>query len=311
MKPLVIATRRSALALWQAHHVGGRLAALSGRPYKLLEIVTKGDKILDVPRAKGGGQGLFVKEIEEALLDGRADLAVHSLKDVPTQRAPGLVLGAIPEREDPRDAVCSPRFGSFEKIPLNGKIGTSSLRRGCQLKALRPDLEVVSIRGNVATRLAKADEALDAVVLAYAGLKRLGLGEKATQVLPVETSLPAIGQGALAIELRGDDAETGALVARLDHRDTRGAVTAERALLARLVGGCQVPIAAHARVDGDHVALDALVGSPDGKVVHRVRREGAAADAEALGVSAAEELLALGAAKILKELQDAVVGVPH
>ena len=234
MKPLVIATRRSALALWQAHHVGGRLAALSGRPYQLLEIVTKGDKILDVPLAKVGGKGLFVKEIEEALLDGRADLAVHSLKDVPTQRAPGLVLGAIPEREDPRDAVCSPRFGSFEKIPLNGKIGTSSLRRGCQLKALRPDLEVVSIRGNVATRLAKADEALDAVVLAYAGLKRLGLGEKATQVLPVETSLPAIGQGALAIELRSEAARMILMSDTLHLRVSAGQVVGAVAILTGL-----------------------------------------------------------------------------
>lgn len=311
MKPLVIATRRSALALWQANHVGRLLSDLVGRPYELLELVTKGDKILDVPLARVGGKGLFVKEIEDALLDGRADLAVHSLKDVPTVLPPGLVLGAIPAREDPRDAVCSPRHGTLSAIPAGGRVGTSSLRRQCQLKAARPDLEVVSIRGNVATRLARADDDLDAVLLAYAGLKRLGLGERATEVLAVERSLPAIGQGALAVEIREGDPDLGPLVARIDHRETRVAVTAERALLAHLEGGCQVPIAAHARVAGDRVALDALVGRPDGTVVHRVHREGAAADADALGVSAAEELLGLGADRILAELQDAVVGRPH
>jgi hydroxymethylbilane synthase len=311
LKPLVIATRRSALALWQAHHVGRLLSGLSGRPYELLEVVTKGDKILDVPLARVGGKGLFVKEIEDALLDGRADLAVHSLKDVPTVLPPGLVLGAIPEREDPRDAVCSPRYGTLAGIPAGGTVGTSSLRRQCQLRAARPDLQVVSIRGNVATRLAKADGELDAVVLAYAGLKRLGLGDRATEVLPVDRSLPAIGQGALAVEIREGDPEIGPLVARIEHRDTRVAVAAERALLARLEGGCQVPIAAHARVAGDRVAFDALVGRPDGTVLHRVHRDGGADEAAALGVSAAEELLALGADRILAELQGAVVGRPH
>lgn len=311
MKPLVIATRRSALARWQADHIADRLRTLTGREVELLLIVTKGDKILDVPLAMVGGKGLFVKEIEEALLDGRADLAVHSLKDVPTAFPPGLCLGAITEREDPRDAICSPKYRNLAALPEGARVGTSSLRRQAQLKALRPDLQLVNVRGNVQTRLSKTDAECDAVVLAYAGLKRLGLGDSATEILDVERSIPAIGQGALAIEIRENDPEIGPIVAQLNHEATRAAVTAERALLARLEGGCQVPIAGHAIVQGGEVHLNGLVGSPDGGTILRVRRSGPVAESERIGREAAEELLAQGAQEILDALAGAKVGVPH
>lgn len=311
MKPLVIATRRSPLAMWQAEHVAARLRALSGRPVELLQIVTQGDRILDVPLARVGGKGLFVKEIEEALLDGRAHLAVHSLKDVPTALPPGLTLGAILEREDPRDALCSPRHGSLARLPQGARVGTSSLRRQCQLLALRPDLQLVTVRGNVQTRLSKADAELDAVVLAYAGLRRLGLADRATEVLPEDRSIPAIGQGALAIEIRAGDAEIVALCEKLEHAATRAAVTAERALLAGLEGGCQVPIAGHATLAGDHLTLHSLVGRPDGTQVLRDVRTGAAADAASIGSAAAEALLSQGARSILDELSGVTVGAPH
>ena len=311
MKPIVIATRRSALARWQAEHIADRLRTLTGREVELLLIVTKGDKILDVPLAQVGGKGLFVKEIEEALLDGRADLAVHSLKDVPTAFPPGLVLGAVTEREDPRDAICSPRYRTLAALPQGAKVGTSSLRRQAQLKAIRPDIELVNVRGNVQTRLSKTESECDAVVLAYAGLKRLGLAEQATEVLDVHRSVPAIGQGALAIEVRENDPEIGPIVARLDHPETRAAVTAERALLARLEGGCQVPIAGHAVVRDGRIHLDALVGRPDGSEVLRVDRTGTLGEAELIGVQAAEALLKQGAQAILDELAGLKVGVPH
>jgi len=311
LRKIVIATRRSALARWQAEHIADRIRAGTGREVELLPIVTRGDRILDVPLAKVGGKGLFVKEIEEALLDGRADLAVHSLKDVPTALPPGLVLGAITERADPRDAICSPRWRTLEALPPGARVGTSSLRRQTQLKALRPDLELVNVRGNVQTRLARADEDCDAVVLAYAGLQRLGLGDRATEILAADRCLPAIGQGALAIEIRAGDGEIGPIVAALDHPSTRAATTAERALLARLEGGCQVPIAGHAVVEGERLRLDGLVGSPDGATVLRVRREGPAAEAERIGREAAEALLAQGARAILDALAGATVGVPH
>ncbi len=311
MKPLVIATRRSALARWQAEHIAERLRAHSGRQVELLMLVTTGDKILDVPLAKVGGKGLFVKEIEEALLDGRADLAVHSLKDVPTSLPPGLVLGAITEREDPSDALCSPRYRELAALPQGATIGTSSLRRQAQLLALRPDLKIVNVRGNVQTRLAKTDDEVDGVILAYSGLLRLGLGDAATEVLDVERSIPAIGQGALAIEIRAGDAEVARLVEALEDPATRAAVTAERALLAALEGGCQVPIAGHARVQGDQLSLRAMVASPDGSRILRADREGRAMDAAAIGVAAADELLASGAREILDALEGASVGVPH
>lgn len=311
MKPLVIATRRSALARWQADHIEKRIRELTGREVEQLLIVTKGDKILDVPLAKVGGKGLFVKEIEEALLDGRADIAVHSLKDVPTFFPEGLVLGAVTEREDPRDALCAPKWKTLDDLPMGAKIGTSSLRRQAQLKALRPDLELVNVRGNVQTRLSKIGSECEGVILAYAGLKRLGLHAEATEVLSIERSLPAIGQGALGIEIRENDPVIGPIVAQLDHPETRAATTAERTLLARLEGGCQVPIAAFATVEDGVLRLKGLVGRPDGSELLYVEQSGPMAEAEKVGLAAAEELLAQGAGEILAEIVGMSVGVPH
>jgi hydroxymethylbilane synthase len=307
-----IATRRSPLAKWQANHVADLLRAREpGLDVRLHELVTKGDKILDVALARVGGKGLFVKEIEDALLAGDAEIAVHSMKDLPAVLADGLVVGAVPEREDPRDALCSPKHKTWDKLPRGGTVGTSSLRRAAQLKALRPDLHIEVIRGNVETRLRKASEGLDAVVLAYAGLRRLGLAEHATQVFSPEEMLPAVAQGALALEARGGDAATLARLAPLDHAETRHRVEAERGLLRRLEGGCQVPIAAHATVSGGQVTLRALVASLDGARVVRGERTGPVAGARALGEALGEELLSRGAAAILKELEGAEEPVPH
>jgi len=307
-----IATRRSPLAKWQANHVAGLLRAREpGLDVQLHELVTKGDKILDVALARVGGKGLFVKEIEDALLAREAQIAVHSMKDLPAVLADGLALGAVPEREDPRDALCSPRWKTWSALPKGAKVGTSSLRRAAQLKVLRPDLEIEMVRGNVETRLRKASEGLDAVVLAYAGLRRLGLAEHATYVFPPEEMLPAVAQGALALEARADDPETMRRLAPLDHAETRVRVEAERGLLRRLEGGCQVPIAAHATVAGDRVTLRALVASLDGKNVVRGERSGPNADARAMGTALAEDLLSRGAREILAACEDATVGVPH
>ncbi|GEJ57979.1 hydroxymethylbilane synthase [Anaeromyxobacter diazotrophicus] len=307
-----IATRRSPLAKWQANHVAGLLrAGEPGLDVRLHELVTKGDKILDVALARVGGKGLFVKEIEDALLAGDAEIAVHSMKDLPAVLAEGLVVGAVPVREDPRDALCSPKHQTWDRLPRGGTVGTSSLRRAAQLKALRPDLHIEVIRGNVETRLRKASEGLDAVVLAYAGLRRLGLAEHATQVFSPEEMLPAVAQGALALEARASDAATLARLAPLDHPETRHRVEAERGLLRRLEGGCQVPIAAHATVAGGQVTLRALVASLDGARVVRGERTGPVAGASALGEALGEELLSRGAAEILKELEGTAEPVPH
>jgi hydroxymethylbilane synthase len=307
-----IATRRSPLAKWQANHVADLLRKNEpGLEVRLHELVTRGDKILEVPLAQVGGKGLFVKEIEDALLAGDAEVAVHSMKDLPAMLADGLVIGAVPEREDPRDALCSPRWKTLSALPNGAKVGTSSLRRSAQLMALRPDLQIEVIRGNVETRLRKASEGLDAVVLAYAGLRRLGLAEHATQVFSPEEMLPAVAQGALALEARGADAATLARLAPLDHPDTRHRVEAERGLLRRLEGGCQVPIAAHATVSGGQVTLRALVASLDGARVVRGERSGPAGEARALGEALGEELLSRGAADILEELEGAAEPVPH
>jgi hydroxymethylbilane synthase len=307
-----IATRRSPLAKWQANHVAGLLRAREpGLEVKLHELLTKGDKILDVALARVGGKGLFVKEIEDALLAGDAEIAVHSMKDLPAVLADGLVIGAVPEREDPRDALCSPKHGTLAKLPQGARVGTSSLRRAAQLMALRPDLRIEVIRGNVETRLRKASEELDAVVLAYAGLRRLGLAQHATQVFSPEEMLPAVAQGALALEARHGDAATLGRLAALDHPETRQRVEAERGLLRRLEGGCQVPIAAHATVAAGKITLRALVASVDGKKVIRGERSGAAAEARSLGEALGDELLGKGAAAILKELEGVAAGVPH
>jgi len=295
---LVIASRGSQLALWQAHWVRGRLAAL-GRESRIEIIKTTGDKITGVPLAQVGGKGLFTKEIEEALAEGRADLAVHSLKDLPTELPSGLVLAAVPEREDARDALVG---GRLTDLKQGARVGTSSLRRAAQLRALRPDFKVESVRGNLDTRLRKRDEGrYDAIMLAAAGLKRLGWADRIAEILEPEVMCPAVGQGALAIETREDGR---AAVAELEHAPTRAAVAAERALLAALGGGCQVPIGAHAGVSGGKLAMIAVVASPDGSRIMRAAKEGRPEDASAVGAELGAELLAKGAREIL----DAVYG---
>ena len=309
MKKVTIATRGSQLALWQAEHIKSRLMAqYEGLEVELLILKTKGDIILDVPLAKVGGKGLFVKEIEEALLAGTADLAVHSMKDVPMVLPEGLTLGAVPEREVCTDLFLSEKYAALEDLPQGAKLGTSSLRRQSQALALRPDLEVAMLRGNVETRLRKMKEGqYDAIILARAGVKRLGLGASLQQDLTPPSFLPAVGQGALGIEIRDDRPEMRELVAFLDHTPTRLCVTAERAFLRRLDGGCQVPIAAHAVLDGEELVLEALVADPLGKVVFRdtVRCAATLEEADAAGQKLAEKLLADGANKILAELYQA------
>lgn len=263
-------------------------------------MVTRGDVILDTPLAKVGGKGLFVKELEQAMLSGRADIAVHSMKDVPVAFPPGLGLVAICEREDPHDAFVSPHYPSVDSLPQGAIVGTSSLRRQCQLSARRPDLVIRSLRGNVGTRLGKLDAGeYDAIILAVAGLKRLGLGDRIRQVMPAEESLPAVGQGAVGIECRLDDTHTIGLLAALNHDDTACRVSAERAMNTRLEGGCQVPIGSYALLEGDQLWLRGLVGSPDGNEMVRGERRGPRADAEKMGISLAEELLDNGAHDIL------------
>ena len=293
---LVIASRGSQLALWQAHWVERQLTA-AGHECRIEIVKTTGDQITDVPLAKVGAKGLFTKEIEEALLDGRADLAVHSLKDLPTELPEGLVLAAVPEREDPRDAVVGRRLAD---LPAGARVGTRSLRRAAQLRKLRADLTVESVRGNLYTRLRKLDAGrYDAILLAAAGLKRLGWGGRIAEILAPEAMCPAVGQGALAIETRAAGAGFDACAA-LDHRDTHAAVAAERGLLAALGGGCQVPIGAHATVDGGRLLLKAMVASPDGSELVRGEAEGAVGEAESIGRNLGAELLDRGARKILE-----------
>jgi len=299
-----IATRRSPLAKWQANHVRDLLMAREpGVEVVLHELMTRGDKILEVPLAEVGGKGLFVKEIEDALLNGDAEIAVHSMKDLPAVLAPGLVLASVPVREDPRDALCSPKYKTLDALPKGARVGTSSLRRSAQLKAVRPDLQLEVVRGNVETRLRKASEELDAVVLAYAGLRRLGLGDRATQVFETSQMLPAVAQGALALECRSDDAATLKRLAALEDAETRVRIEAERGFLARIEGGCQVPIAGHATVEDGQVVFRALVASLDGTRIIRGERRGPAGQAREMGVSVAEELLSRGADEILKETE--------
>ncbi|MDE3739232.1 hydroxymethylbilane synthase [Metapseudomonas resinovorans] len=297
-----IATRKSALALWQAEYVKARLEeAHPGLKVSLVPMVSKGDKLLDAPLAKIGGKGLFVKELETALLENEADIAVHSMKDVPMDFPEGLGLYCICEREDPRDAFVSNRFDSLDVLPTGSVVGTSSLRRQAQLLARRPDLKIQFLRGNVNTRLAKLDAGeYDAIILAAAGLIRLGFEDRIRSSISVEDSLPAGGQGAVGIECRTADSEIHALLAPLHHQDTALRVTAERALNKRLNGGCQVPIACYAVLEGDQLWLRGLVGQPDGGQLLRAEARAGVADAEALGVKVADELLELGAEAILK-----------
>jgi len=304
MDRLRIGTRKSPLALWQAEHVRARLAAAHpGLVIELVTMTTAGDRLLDAPLATVGGKGLFLKELEQALLDERADIAVHSLKDVTVTLPTGLHIPVIGEREDPRDAFVSNRFASLAAMPEGARVGTASLRRGCQLRALYPPLAVVNLRGNVNSRLAKLDAGeFDAIVLACAGLKRLGLGERIRVELAPEILLPAVGQGAICIECRLGDFAIERLIAPLNHRPTAVRVAAERALNAHLEGGCQVPIAAYAELDDDRLRLRALVGEPDGSRLIRGEIEGEALRAEALGTALAEELLRRGARTILDKV---------
>ncbi|HHI77615.1 MAG TPA: hydroxymethylbilane synthase [Gammaproteobacteria bacterium] len=299
-----IATRKSPLALWQAEHVADALrAAHPGLQVEILGMSTQGDKILDTPLAKIGGKGLFVKELETRMLEGDADIAVHSMKDVPVELPEGLHLPVIMQREDPRDAFVSNRHASLDELPEGAVVGTSSLRRQCQLADRRPDLQIRSLRGNVNTRLRKLDEGeYDAVILAAAGLIRLGFAERIRSPIDPADSLPAIGQGAVGIECRADDARVNALLAPLHHPDTADRVRAERAMNARLEGGCQVPIGGHAVLEGDTLWLRGLVGTVDGSEIVRGEIRGPRDQAEALGTALAEELLAHGAAEILREL---------
>lgn len=302
---LVIGTRASALALWQAHWVRDNLLARFPHcDIEIRHIVTTGDRIQDVPLAKLGGKALFTKEIEVAMLAGEIDLAVHSMKDLPTVLPEGLVIAAVPQRLDPGDALVAPAYKTIDNLPQGARIGTSSLRRRAQLRAYRPDLEIVELRGNVDTRLKKlATDKLDGIILAVAGLKRLGLGEHITQFLPPEICLPAVGQGALAIETRLLDPEVIAMVETLDDEGARLAVTAERAMLDEMEGGCQVPIGVYAFVEGDMLHMEGLVADLDGETCIRERITGACQDHEALGRVLAQKLLARGGQQILTTLR--------
>ncbi|CAJ1003448.1 MULTISPECIES: hydroxymethylbilane synthase [Brevibacillus] len=314
MRNWKVGTRRSMLALTQTNWVVDQLKRLAPEAsFELHEIVTKGDRILDVTLSKVGGKGLFVKEIEQSLLDKETDLAVHSLKDMPAELPEGLVIGAIPKRVDPRDVLLSKDGKTLDELPHGALVGTSSLRRSAQLLAYRPDIQIESLRGNIDTRIRKLNEGnFDAIILAAAGLERVKWDGTISQYLPVEISVPAVGQGALAIECRADDEETLALLRRLDDPPTRLAVTAERSFLHRLQGGCQVPIGAYATVaeaPGDAaptVTLTGLVASPDGKRVFK--RTVSGTDPDALGRELADTLLAEGAGEVLAEVQKENLG---
>lgn len=304
-RTLTIATRESPLALWQAEYVRDALeTAHPGLEVKLLGMTSRGDQLLDVPLAKVGGKGLFVKELETALLDGSADIAVHSMKDVPMEFPAGLGLGVICEREDPTDAFVSNRYSSLDELPAGAVVGTSSLRRECQLRARRPDLEVNFLRGNVNTRLRKLDEGeYDAIILASAGLIRLGFAERIADTISVDDSLPAGGQGAVGIELRSDDDEVLDLLQAVHHEHTARRVIAERAMNQHLNGGCQVPIACFAEYLGDgSLRLRGLVGRPDGSEILRAEATASPDEAEQLGVAVAQDLLTQGAEAILAEV---------
>lgn len=299
-----IATRKSALALWQAEHVASRLKAIHPElEVELVGMMTRGDVILDTPLAKVGGKGLFVKELETGMLEGVADIAVHSMKDVPMGFPEGLHLPVILEREDPTDAFVSNTYASIDELPQGARVGTCSLRRQTQIREYRPDLKILDLRGNVNTRLAKLDnDEYDAIILASAGLIRLGFEDRIRQGISAEKSLPAIGQGAVGIECRVDDERVNALLAPLTHTETDIRVRAERALNSRLNGGCQVPVAGFAELEGDQIRLRGLIGYPDGSQVFRSEKVGVIADAAALGVAVAEDLLDQGGRGVLESI---------
>ncbi|MEO8400875.1 MAG: hydroxymethylbilane synthase [Gammaproteobacteria bacterium] len=305
-KSLIIATRESPLALWQANWVKQRLEDIhKGLSVQLLGITTSADKLLSTPLYKVGGKGLFVKELEEALRKEEADIAVHSMKDVPMILPIGLSVPVLCERFDARDALVANDFHSLDSLPKGAVVGTSSLRRQSQLLSLRPDLKIAFLRGNVNTRLAKLDSGeFSAIILAAAGLKRLGFAERIRAYLTVEEILPAAGQGVLGIECREDDTETKELIAPLNHRDSNACVTAERALCRYLGGGCHVPIAAYAEIKGTEVTLRGLVANPDGTVILRAGETGSVDQVEALGVAAAQKLISQGAQTILNSLTE-------
>lgn len=298
---VVIATRKSPLALWQAEHVRGLLSnRYPGLQIELLPMSTLGDRILDRPLSQQGGKGLFIKELELALLDGRAQFAVHSLKDVPMYLEPEFALAAILQREDPRDCLVSNRYAALEDIPAGARIGTSSLRRELMLRARFPQLVISSIRGNVGTRLAKLDRGeFDALVLAAAGLKRLGFAARIRQIIPTDVSLPAPGQGALGIEIKSADDQTKALLAPFDDAATRAAALAERGVSRGLGGSCQVPLAAYAEAEGGNLRLRALVGNAKTGIYVETEVRGPVSDPEALASRAVEQLTALGALQLL------------
>ncbi len=301
---LRIATRKSPLAMWQAEHVAAALRHHHpGLNIEIIGMTTRGDKLLDAPLAKVGGKGLFVKELEQGMLANEADIAVHSMKDVPVDFPAGLHLAVILEREDPLDALVSNHYDQIDDLPQGACVGTSSLRRECQLAARRPDLRIEPLRGNVNTRLAKLDAGdYDAIILAAAGLIRLGFSERIRARIPVEQSLPAIGQGAIGIECRSNDPRINDLIAPLHHQPTAERVLAERAMNARLNGGCQVPIAGHAVHEAQLIYLRGLVGSPDGTTILRAEQRATPDQAQAMGQALAEDLLAQGAGEILQAL---------
>ena len=303
---LIIGSRGSDLALWQANFVKANLeSAFPEREFEIKIIHTTGDQVLDTALSKIGDKGLFTKQIEASLLDGTIDMAVHSLKDLQTAQPDGLVIGAVCERETPNDIFISKTGGKIDDLPTGAHVATGSLRRRSQLLHYRPDLKIEEIRGNVPTRLRKFDESdLDGMILAYAGVHRLGLGERVSELIPFEIMLPAVGQGAVAIEIRSDDQRTADAVAKLNHQSTRICITAERAFLRRLEGGCQVPIGAHATMHGEKIALEGMVGSLDGSVVFRECTSGNAGDADVLGTKLADELVALGARELLDNTRE-------
>jgi hydroxymethylbilane synthase len=306
-KPLRIATRRSRLALWQAGHVSALLRQVHpGLAVELVPMVTEGDRILDRALAEVGGKGLFIKELEVAMLEGRADLAVHSMKDVPAELPEGMTLAAVLERADPHDAFVSNRFGSLDDLAHGARVGTSSLRRQCQLRHLRPDLAIRQLRGNVDTRLRKLDEdEYDAIILAAAGLRRLGLEHRIASLVPTASSLPAVGQGVIGIECREGDTATLEQVRALDHGGTRTCLDAERAFAARLQGSCQSPVAGFAELEAGRLRLRGLVGAPDGSQIFADEIVGDASEATALGDRLASRLLDAGAGPLLATLRAA------
>lgn len=304
-KVIKIGSRDSALAMWQSKFVMEQLEKITDEyTFEIVPLKTKGDKILDVSLAKVGDKGLFTKELEQAMLDGETDLAVHSMKDVPTNLVEGLIIGSILKREDPRDVIISPYGYTFETLPKGAKVGTSSLRRKAQIQNLRPDLQISDVRGNLNTRMRKMhDEKFDALILAAAGVIRMGWSEEISEYLPIELSLPAVSQGAIGIECRADDKEILDLIKKVNDPTTEICVKAERALLRALEGGCQIPIAAHAVIENEEIYLKGLVASLDGKQVIRRDIRGQIAQAEDLGIKLAADLSALGADEILAEIR--------